>query len=267
MGLTARVMAAGALAVIALTGLPARAASDWAVCGAETARQETRQSVPDRLLHAISLVESGRWDGDKREVLAWPWTVTAEGEGRYLPSKDAAVAEVRKLQARGVRNIDVGCMQVNLLAHPDAFASLDEAFDPAANVAYAAQFLVSLFGSSGDWATAGAWYHSQTPELAADYKAKLVATWDKLRHHDDTRIQFAAAEALPENRPPLGIMLIPHDATPNRSIDSIRAAALTRTEAERAESKRIADAYRQAKLAEYRQRKEQLAAAGKISRG
>ena len=51
---------------------------------------------------------------------------------------------VRKLQRRGVRNIDVGCMQVNLRYHPKAFKSLGQAFDPRANAAYAAGFLRKL---------------------------------------------------------------------------------------------------------------------------
>ncbi|HMA51176.1 MAG TPA: murein transglycosylase, partial [Magnetospirillaceae bacterium] len=119
-----------ALLAMLCAAKPALALEDALVCGQETARQEKLQAIPDRLLHAISLVESGRWDADHRATLAWPWTVMAEGEGRFLPSKDAAIAEVKKLQARGLRNIDVGCMQVNLLAHADAFATLDEAFEP-----------------------------------------------------------------------------------------------------------------------------------------
>ena len=74
--------------------------------------------------------ESGRWDAEAQASFAWPWTVTAEGRGRYLPSKAEALAEVRQLRARGLTNIDVGCMQVNLFYHPDAFDDLNQAFDP-----------------------------------------------------------------------------------------------------------------------------------------
>ena len=45
-------------------------------------------------------------------------------------TRQQAVAAVQALQARGVRSIDVGCLQVNLMYHPIAFASLDDAFDP-----------------------------------------------------------------------------------------------------------------------------------------
>ena len=77
---------------------------------------------------------------------------------------------MRALQAQGVRSIDVGCMQVNLMHHPNAFASLDAAFDPTANALYAARFLNTLYGISGSWVQATAAYHSQTPAIGADYQ-------------------------------------------------------------------------------------------------
>ena len=63
-------------------------------------------------LRAISIAESGRWLRSRKATLAWPWTVTSGGKGTYYKSKSAAIRAVRKLQRRGVRNIDVGCMQV-----------------------------------------------------------------------------------------------------------------------------------------------------------
>ena len=81
------------------------------LCAAATARQERADGIPTHLLRAISLAETGRWDAIDRVNLAWPWTVTAKGKGRYFDTKAAAVAEVMALKARGIRNIDVGCMQ------------------------------------------------------------------------------------------------------------------------------------------------------------
>ena len=72
-----------------------------------------------------------------RRVHPWPWTINAEGQGLFYDTKAQAVAAVRALQARGVRSIDVGCMQVNLMHHPDAFPTLEQAFDPQTNAAYA----------------------------------------------------------------------------------------------------------------------------------
>ncbi len=87
------------------------------------------------------------------------------------------MAAVQAFQARACRSIDVGCMQVNLMYHPDAFASLDMAFDPMANAAYAARFLQQLFNQTNAWPLAAAAYHSFTPDLGADYARKVLAAW------------------------------------------------------------------------------------------
>src|SRR5665213_2896278 len=81
-----RFIAAG-LTVTALVPFPRpaiAAVDDAKACAVETARQEQRAAIPDHLLHAISLVESGRWDTDHRMRFAWPWTVTGQGDGRFL---------------------------------------------------------------------------------------------------------------------------------------------------------------------------------------
>jgi hypothetical protein len=144
----------------ALPGLARAQAEDWSACRRAIAAVEPGSGLPPGLLGAIALVESGRRDPAAGRVEPWPWSFNVEGEGRVAPSRAAAIAEVRALQARGVRSIDIGCMQVNLLHHPRAFASLEEAFDPLANLRYAAAFLRSLHARSGDWAQATASYHS-----------------------------------------------------------------------------------------------------------
>ena len=146
-------------------------------CRAATHAAESALHVPDAFLAAIAKVESGRTDPATGTLAPWPWTVNAEGAGSFYATKEAAVAAVRALQARGVRSIDVGCLQVNLLHHPDAFASLEQAFDPGANALYAAGFLVSLFGQTGSWPLAAAAYHSQTPTVGAPYERRVLAEW------------------------------------------------------------------------------------------
>jgi len=135
---------------------------------------ERAAGLPDQLMAAIGRVESGRPDA-QGVINPWPWTINVEGEGHIYDSKAEVIAAVRAFQARGVRSIDVGCMQVNLMYHPDAFASLDQAFDPAANAVYAARFLNELFGATHSWQQATANYHSATPELGADYQRKVAA--------------------------------------------------------------------------------------------
>jgi hypothetical protein len=128
-------------------------------------------------------VESGRADPVSGRAVPWPWTINAEGAGRYFETKEAAVAATRALLASGVRSVDVGCGQVNLMHHPAAFATLDAAFDPASNAGYAARFLRSLRGSTGSWPYAAAAYHSQTPELGHAYAQRVKAAWPDAAQH------------------------------------------------------------------------------------
>ena len=151
------------------------------LCAGQTARLERLEGIPRHLLSAISVAESGRWDAARQATFAWPWTVTAEGEGRFFATKAEAVDHVRALRARDVRNIDVGCMQVNLYYHGGAFAGLEEAFDPPTNVAYAARYLKGLFDAARSWTQAAADYHSTTPERNRPYKLKVVRLWNQIR--------------------------------------------------------------------------------------
>lgn len=143
---------------------PARAApeegADWTACRRAIAAVEPGSGLPPGLLLAIALVESGRRDPATGRIEPWPWAMNVEGEGRLPASRAAALAELRALQARGVRSVDVGCMQVNLAHHPQAFPDLERAFDPEANVRYAAAFLRQLRARTGDWPQAIANYHS-----------------------------------------------------------------------------------------------------------
>ncbi len=151
----------------------------WDLCARHVVEAERLLGLPSHLMQAISKVESGRWNKERKALFAWPWTVMAEGRGRYLPNRRSAIAEVRRLQARGVRNIDVGCMQINLHWHPEAFENLQQAFDPAYNVAYAAAFLQDLRGSARTWRDAVGRYHSTTPERMKSYRQKVLRRWQE----------------------------------------------------------------------------------------
>jgi hypothetical protein len=161
-----------ATAVFATAPLtPAAATDEAAACLGLIKGAEKSQAIPQGLLKAIGFTESGRVTADGRRV-PWPWTVNAEGQGYYF-EKDA-IAFVQELQARGVSVIDVGCMQVNLYYHPKAFASLDSAFDPATNVAYAAKFLNELKAETDDWGVATQYYHSRNPSLGQAYAGRVT---------------------------------------------------------------------------------------------
>jgi len=158
--------------------VPQQAAVDpAALCETAVTSAGYAARLPPRLLQAISVTETGRPDETTGRLRPWPWTINAEGEGHYFATRDQAIAAVKLLQARGVQSIDVGCMQINLMYHPQAFASLEEAFTPQANARYAAHFLNTLYADLKDWTRAIGAYHSETPALGEAYRVLVLARW------------------------------------------------------------------------------------------
>ena len=147
------------------------AAGDAGLCVRAILAAQERHGIPGNLLLGIGLQEAGTRRGGRLTV--WPWAVNAAGEGRLFDTREAAMDWVRARSAAGVRSIDVGCLQINLRWHPDAFATLEEGFDPWRNADYAARFLKSLHDRTGDWTLAAGSYHSFTPARRDVYLASL----------------------------------------------------------------------------------------------
>ena len=112
--------------------------------------------------------------GPEQANFAWPWTVTSGRRSWFFPTRNAAISHTQDLQAEGTTNIDIGCMQVNLGYHGHAFATLEEAFDPETNVAYAAKFLTKLYKARHSWALAVGHYHSADRTPQNHYKRKVI---------------------------------------------------------------------------------------------
>jgi soluble lytic murein transglycosylase-like protein len=179
---------AGAMAP-QMAGAHEKTAPDPAtICEAAAIHHERDNELPRALLAAVAMAESGRSVPGARTARAWPWTINAEGRPYYFKTKDEAIAKTQQLLDGGMRSIDVGCMQVNLRYHPQAFASLDDAFDPMTNVAYGAEFLMRLRERTGSWQQAVAHYHSQTEWRGGRYFARVIRIWKNER----TRIANAS---------------------------------------------------------------------------
>ena len=167
------------LGLLAAAG--ARAEPVWDVeqsgqCTAAIGTAEAAYGTPAGLLLAIAKAESGRPVPPLAGLQPWPWAINADGAAKYFDSKAAAVAWTTQALARGVRQIDVGCMQINLQAHPRAFRSIDDAFDPTSNAGYAARFLTQLRADAGgNWFVATGYYHSRTPGLMEPYRERVQA--------------------------------------------------------------------------------------------
>ncbi len=94
--------------------------------------------------------------------------IRAAGISKKFETKEKAVSFVQQMKDLGITNIDVGVMQVNLKYHGDAFASLDDAFDPYTNVNYAVTYLMQHRKSRDWWGSVGR-YHSGTGLHAKRY--------------------------------------------------------------------------------------------------
>jgi hypothetical protein len=147
------------------------------VCEQAGRQAERTYNLPSGILLAIGRVESGRWDGAQGRIVPWPWAVDANGDGKLFDSKAEAVARTTALRAGGMPNIDVGCFQIDLTSHPDAFPTLDQAFDPFSNADYAGRFLTTLYARTGTWDAAVAAYHSMQPARGTAYRQRVFADW------------------------------------------------------------------------------------------
>ncbi len=131
--------------------------------------------MPGGLLGAIGVVETGRFDHATGRTEPWPWSTNMGGVGHFFASKAEAVAWTAAQIAAGQASIDVGCFQINLKYHPDAFANLEDAFDPLANARYAAVFLTGLYRKLGQWTVAAQYYHSADPAEGEPYGRRVMA--------------------------------------------------------------------------------------------
>jgi hypothetical protein len=137
---------------------------------------EQMYQIPRDILRSISIIETGRWQPKLQNYYPWPWTVSNAGKPYYLSSKAEAVKLVRELLQQGHTNIDIGCMQINLHHHPEAFFDLEHAFDPKENISYAAKFLKNHYDRSNNWQQAVAYYHSQSSQ-GYHYAKKVLKIW------------------------------------------------------------------------------------------
>ena len=141
---------------------------------------ENALGIPKNVLRAVGLTEAGLGDGTIH-----PWTANIAGSPRFYADQASAVDGVASAQSRGVRSIDVGCLQVNLKHHPTAFASLAEAFDPAHNVAYGAAYLAALKRQYGSWTGAVQRYHSANHTAQKRYLCTVLRRFAALGSRPD----------------------------------------------------------------------------------
>lgn len=164
-------IASGLLSMM-LIGLPLHAAPDptriASICESAASQAAQRYGIPVAVMQALTLTETGRkMNGRMRP---WPWTVNVGGKGYWFDTRMDAIDFVQTKIPKSVRSYDLGCFQINLRWHGDAFGSKSEMFDPVLNADYAARFLRSLLPEFRTWKRAAGAYHSRTPKFAEKYE-------------------------------------------------------------------------------------------------
>ena len=129
-------------------------AEDARSCEREMARASQLHGIPLGILYAVGLTETGR-----RGAL-YPYALGAEGQTVFAKNMADAMASFEAMRHRGVKLIDLGCMQINHYYHGDKFESVQAMFNPARNVDYAARFLKELKQREGSWTMAVARYNA-----------------------------------------------------------------------------------------------------------
>ena len=128
---------------------------------------EEQYGIPSGLLEAIAFVESGINNH----------AINVDGKPVIATNNNEALKVIADAQENGIRNIDVGVMQLNYRWHSNAFANIQEMLNPKRNIEYAAKFLLRLKKEHGTWYAAICNYHSSKPNHQIKYSYKVVMRW------------------------------------------------------------------------------------------
>ena len=127
-------------------------------------RAAAANDIPSSILYAVGLTETG-----KNGVLN-PLDLNVEGRSEHSETLPEALGKFHAARSRGVRLIDIGCMQINYHWHARRFTSVESMFDPFDNVNFAARFLKDLRQREGSWTLAVARYNAGPNNNAAQKK-------------------------------------------------------------------------------------------------
>ena len=138
--------------------------SDGEACGRYMPEAEHRFGIPNGILRAINMVESG----------GWPWTLNVGGSAVYGQTKEQAMAHMGDGRGYMRQDVAVGCMQLYVRYHGQRFQDAAHMLDPRTNVMYAAYYLRNLYAQFGSWQDAVARYHSSQQSYQRVYLCSVV---------------------------------------------------------------------------------------------
>lgn len=137
-------------------------------CTRHFRNSEAMYGIPRGILHAMSVVESGR------AGMPWPWALNVSGTPRYPATRSEALRLMRDEVGTLRADVAVGCMQIYTRWHAGSFATDEDILDPAINVTYAARFLRELYDRFGSWTEAVRRYHASNPAAQDTYLCQVL---------------------------------------------------------------------------------------------
>lgn len=131
---------------------------------------EKKYGIPKNLLQAISAIESK----------TSPWAIYAKSRSHFFKNKAAALRFIHELKSQGVRNINIGCMQIDLKSHQNKFQNIEKVLMPYHNIEFAAKLLRKLYKRYGSWTDAVRYYHSGSSIYNLSYKERVFKKWARV---------------------------------------------------------------------------------------
>jgi len=109
-------------------------------------RVAEQRGLDPYILYAVALVESAKVS--KRVARPWPWALNRQGHP-FIPSSLTEAKEILGgTLAKGIRNIDVGLMQVNVRWQGHRVSQPEDLLDPETNLKVGADVLAEAIGSA-----------------------------------------------------------------------------------------------------------------------
>lgn len=137
--------------------------------------------IPQSVLFAVALTESGKQTGRTGTLRPWPWTLNVAGRGYFFDSRQAAWQALMTYLEEGKRSIDIGLMQVNWRYHQDRLGTPWQALDPYHNIRVGAGILQDCYATWQDWWGSVGCYHSPKDSHRADrYRRRVVSHWQRI---------------------------------------------------------------------------------------
>lgn len=134
-------------------------------------RTAVTNNIPPDVFFCIGQTESGRAFNGVRKP--WPWTLNIAGRGAFFNSRLEAETALNQAIVQGIRNIDIGLMQINYRVHSARVNQAADLLDPYTNMAVSADILNEYRGNQDLWHAVGR-YHSATPGLKQAYQGRVA---------------------------------------------------------------------------------------------